>query len=246
MTCAARAESMFKHTEGVELASVTLPRLHLADLHAPNYVSVSSKSITSNGFNQRYLSITFVMEQHLLIKGMVCERCVRLIRREVQQMGLCISNISLGRVSFCLELSLDDQTRLAAFLMDHGFETMSDRNTRLVQQIKQLAHQHLVSDHRIRFSTLLAEELHMNYDSISEIFSASEGITLEKYIIRELLEKVKELLVYSDKSLTEISHLLGYSSINHLSRQFKEMVGVPPSHFRQIQSVKQHISKRIA
>lgn len=186
------------------------------------------------------------MEQHLLIKGMVCERCVNLIRKEVKQMGLCITNISLGRISFCSELSYDDQERLLTFLMDHGFETISDRNTRLVQQIKQLVRQYLVGDHKIRFSALLAEELHMNYDSVSEIFSAREGITLEKYIIGERLEKVKELLVYSDKTLTEISHLLGYSSINHLSRQFKEMVGVPPSHFRQIRSTKQNVSQRSA
>lgn len=175
---------------------------------------------------------------------MVCERCVNLIRQHVKQMNLCITNVSLGRVTFCRELSRDDQVKLVTFLMENGFETMSNRNTKLIQQIKQLVRQHLISDHKIRFSSLLAEELHMNYDSISEIFSANEGLTLEKYIIGERLEKVKELLVYSDKTLTEIAHILGYSSINHLSRQFKEMEGIPPSYYRQIRSHKQKVSKR--
>lgn len=92
---------------------------------------------------------------------------------------------------------------------------------------------------KIKFSTLLSETLHLNYDSISETFSLLEGITLEKYIITKRIEKVKELLVYSNKSLTEISHMLGYSSINHLSRQFKELTGLPPSYYRQVKREKE-------
>lgn len=173
---------------------------------------------------------------------MVCERCINLIREQVHQMNLCVRNISLGRITFCHELNRDDQEKLVSFLLDNGFETMSDRYSRLVHKVKEIVSQNLGNSQKTKFSVVLSEALTMNYDSISEIFSTSEGITLEKYIIRTRLEKVKELLVYTDKSLTEIAYLMAYSSINHLSRQFTEIEGIPPSHFRKVRSNKQKIS----
>jgi AraC-like DNA-binding protein len=95
-------------------------------------------------------------------------------------------------------------------------------------------------DPRLKFSSLLSGNLHMSYDSISELFTQLEGITLEKYIISKRLEKVKALLVYSDFTLTEIAYMTGFSSINHLSGQFKELTGLSPSHFKSAQAQQCH------
>jgi AraC-like DNA-binding protein len=95
----------------------------------------------------------------------------------------------------------------------------------------------------VKFSALIAERLSMNYDSVSELFSSGEGITIEKYLIHKRIEKVIEMLVYSEKSLTEISHLLGYSSINHLSKQFKEITGFTPSYYRKLKNHKVVVRK---
>lgn len=182
------------------------------------------------------------MEQHILVKGMVCDRCVDFIQRGFRELGLPVIDINLGKVSFSDSLSDVQRVRVVNFLINSGFEPMSSRHERLVGQVKHLVEEYLsqapLRKAHQRFSDFISESLNLNYDSISEIFSNNEGLTLEKYVIDRRLEKVKEFLVYTDKSLTEISHELGYSSINHLSRQFKEIIGFTPSHYRQIKGEK--------
>ena len=186
------------------------------------------------------------MTSELLIKGMVCERCVSVIREGITNLGFSITKISLGRVSLASEVYGDAYDRIAAFLRQTGFELISRREVRVVSQAKELIREvfaeNVKHDTKFKFSALLSEKLHMNYDSISQIFTRIEGTTLEQYIISKRLEKVKELLVYTHFSLTEISHITGFSSINHLSRQFKELTGLPPSHFRSIQSAKARLA----
>ncbi|HCR54556.1 MAG TPA: AraC family transcriptional regulator, partial [Cytophagales bacterium] len=139
--------------------------------------------------------------------------------------------------------------KIIEFLEIHGFELISDKQTKMISHVKVLIDEVLSQEaeqsRRVKFSILLAESLNMNYDSISETFSASEGITLEHYIINKRIEKVKELLVYTDASLTEIAHQLGFSSVNHLSRQFKELIGLPPSLFKSIRLEKRNLAERI-
>ncbi len=187
------------------------------------------------------------MEHEVRIKGMVCGRCISVIKNGIIELGLAVKDISLGRVSFTAEIPAGDQLKLEEFLQGHGFETVNNRHARIVSQVKaiieSLFNDPSYADRHIKFSVFLQESLHMNYDSISEIFSACEGMTLEKYIITKRLEKVKELLIYTDKTLTEISHLLGYSSINHLSRQFKEVIGFTPSYYRKIKNEKEKVSE---
>lgn len=188
------------------------------------------------------------MEQHIQIKGMVCSRCVDFIQRGFYDLSLPVMAVNLGRVSFSVSLTELQRTQVVDFLIRNGFEPMSNRNERLVMQVKKLVEEYInrsqLRNAHLRFSNLLSESLNLNYDSISKIFSDAEELTLEKYIISRRLEKVKELLVYTDKSLTEISHEFGYSSINHLSRQFKEMVGLTPSHYRQIRGDKRDVIKK--
>lgn len=186
------------------------------------------------------------MASEILIKGMVCERCIAVVKKGITNLGHEISNISLGKLFITKELSKDEFNRIETFLQDNGFELISKKKVRIVSQAKELINdvfsENIRYNSQLSFSTLLSEKLHLNYDSISEIFSELEGITLQKYIISKRLEKVKELLVYTKFSLTEIAYITGFSSINHLSRQFKELTGLTPSHFKAVKKSKQDLS----
>jgi AraC family transcriptional regulator len=190
------------------------------------------------------------MATELLIKGMVCERCVSVITEGITRLGYSINKLSLGKLSLKEDLTKDDTNKIEHFLSENGFELISNRQVRIVTQAKELISevfdQNMKYDAGLKFSGLLSEKLHMNYDSISEIFTTIEGITLEKYIITKRLEKVKELLVYTEFTLTEIAYVTGFSSINHLSRQFKELTGFSPSHFKSVRSTKEKLSGKTA
>lgn len=188
------------------------------------------------------------MASEISIRGMVCERCIAVIKEGITNLGHEISKISLGKLSLTEELNNDESNKIESFLQNNGFELISKRQARIVRQAKELIdeifRENVRYNSKIRFSALLSERLHLNYDSISETFSALEGVTLEKYIIAKRLEKVKELLVYTEFSLTEIAYVTGFSSINHLSRQFKELTGLSPSHFKTVKDTRQFISER--
>ena len=190
------------------------------------------------------------MASEILIKGMVCERCIAVIKEGITKLGHEVSKISLGKLSMNTEVSKDELNKIEAFLRENGFELISKKQVRIVDQAKaiidEVFSENVRYDSQLRFSTLLSEKLHLNYDSISELFSKLEGITLEKYIITKRLQKVKELLVYTDFSLTEIAYVTGFSSINHLSRQFKELTGLSPSHFKAVKNTKESLSGRQA
>jgi AraC-like DNA-binding protein len=186
------------------------------------------------------------MASDISIKGMVCERCVSVIKDGITDLGYEIDKVSLGKLSLKSELNRDDFHRIEHFLTDNGFEMISNKQVRIVNQVKQIIGEvfgeNLKYDSKLKFSALLSESLHLNYDSISELFTELEGITLEKYIITKRLEKVKELLVYTEFTLTEIAYITGFSSINHLSRQFKELTGFSPSHFKSVRADKQKLA----
>lgn len=190
------------------------------------------------------------MTSEILIKGMVCERCIAVIKEGITNLGHEVTKISLGKLSLNSELNKEEFTKLGTFLGENGFELISNRQVRIVNQTKELINEvfseNVRYDSRLRFSSLLSERLNLNYDSISELFTEIEGITLEKYIIAKRLEKVKELLVYTDFTLTEIAYITGFSSINHLSKQFKELTGFSPSHFKAVKNTKQNLSGRRA
>src|SRR5688572_9363066 len=186
------------------------------------------------------------MASEILIKGMVCERCVSVIKEGITNLGVEIAKISLGKLSLKSDIDKEVYNNIEQFLTENGFELISNRQVRIVTHAKELINevfgQNIKYDSKLKFSSLISETLHMNYDSISELFRQIEGITLEKYIITKRLEKVKELLVYTEFTLTEIAYITGFSSINHLSRQFKELTGFSPSHFKSIRSDKKKIA----
>ncbi len=179
----------------------------------------------------------------IFIKGMVCDRCKRVLTRSFTDLGLIVKEIHLGSVTLAGTSRLPSLAPIQQVLAENGFELLQDRNSKVVQEIKDLIEVVLKEpeDYEVpvKFSRLLQEKLSMEYNTLSALFSATEGITLEKYIINRRLEKVKEWLVYTDLTLTDIAYLIGFSSVQHLSNQFKELTGFTPSHFREIK-LKKH------
>jgi len=173
----------------------------------------------------------------LYIKNMVCQRCIQAVQETLVAQGLHPEKVELGEVSLSEEnLSTDQLGQLDAALTNIGFERIDDRRARLIEAIKNkviaMIHHTDHLERKSNWSTLLAEELHYEYNYLSSLFSAVEGITLEHYIISQKIEKVKELLFYDELSLSEIANKLGYSSVAHLSGQFKKVTGLTPSELK--------------
>ena len=177
----------------------------------------------------------------LYIKNMVCNRCIMAVRQELERQGLHPENVSLGEVAIKEDdLSDEQQSNLDKGLVSLGFERIDDRKGRLIEAIKnkviKMIHHSDKVDSRFNWSDILSEELHYEYNYLSNLFSSVEGITLEQYIIRQKIEKVKELLFYDELSLSQIADRLGYSSGAHLSSQFKKITGFTPSELRKARS----------
>lgn len=170
----------------------------------------------------------------LYIKNMVCNRCITAVKLVLEKQGLHPEKITLGQAIVKEENLTEDQlTKLDDVLIGLGFERMDDRKAKLIESIKnkviQMIHHRDELNLKFNWSTVLAEELHYEYNYLSSLFSGVEGITLEQYIIRQKIERVKELLFYDELSLSEIAYTLGYSSVAHLSGQFKKITGHTPS-----------------
>lgn len=178
----------------------------------------------------------------LYIKNMVCNRCVMVVKQELERQELHPIKVSLGEVVIDEnELSDDQQNKLDAALVNLGFERIDDRKARLIEAIKnkviQMIHHTDKVDMRFNWSSVLSGELHYEYNYLSNLFSSIEGVTLEQYIIRQKIEKVKELLFYDELSLSEIGDRLGYSSVAHLSAQFKKVTGFTPSEMKKSRDI---------
>lgn len=181
----------------------------------------------------------------LYIKNMVCNRCIMVVKQELERQGLHPEKVSLGEVIIKEDnLSDDQQNKLDAELVKLGFERIDDRKARLIEGIKnkviQMIHYTDKVDLKVNWSSLLSEEMHYEYNYLSNLFSSIEGITLEQYIIKQKIEKVKELLFYDELSLSEIADKLGYSSVAHLSAQFKKITGFTPSEMKKSRDIDQN------
>ena len=171
----------------------------------------------------------------LYIKNMVCNRCIAAVKTVLDVQGVAYSAINLGEVKLLTSLSKAQKETLQQQLNGLGFELLDDAKTRLIEKIKNIIVQqvhHGEDEQRLNLSVLLASQLHKDYSYLSHLFSAVEGITIEKYWIAQKIEKVKELLVYDELTLSEIAFRMGYSSVAHLSAQFKKVTGLTPSHFK--------------
>jgi YesN/AraC family two-component response regulator len=176
---------------------------------------------------------------------MVCNRCITVVQQELERQGLHPQKVSLGEVVLGEDnLSAEQEDKLDAALINHGFERIDDRKARLIESIKnkiiQLIHHTDKVDLKVNWSSLLSEEMHYEYNYLSNLFSSVEGVTLEQYIIKQKIEKVKELLFYDELSLSEIADKLGYSSVAHLSGQFKKITGFTPSEMKKSRNIDQN------
>ncbi|MGJ1193889.1 helix-turn-helix domain-containing protein [Epilithonimonas bovis] len=177
----------------------------------------------------------------IFIKNMVCDRCIMVVQNELEKLGLDAKNIKLGEVILSKEIKSLEKENLSKTLEPLGFEVIDDKKGRIIEKIKNiiidLVH-HQDSDVKTNLSDVLSDKLHHDYNYLSNLFSEVEGTTIEKYFIAQKVEKVKELLVYDELSLSEIANRLNYSSVAYLSNQFKKVTGLTPSHFKQIKEDK--------
>jgi len=173
----------------------------------------------------------------LYIKNMVCHRCKLAVESELKKLGLHPLSIELGEVVVKEDkLNKEQQKQLTVNLQQLGFELLDDKRKKIIEQIKTLIIQNVHYNKEPsakNYSILISENLRHDYSYLSKLFSETEGITIEQFIINQKIEKVKELLVYDEKSLSEIAYETGYSSVAHLSAQFKKVTGQTPSAFKQ-------------
>ena len=177
----------------------------------------------------------------LSIKTMVCNRCIMVVQSELNELGLNLLEIKLGEVTLETEPTSAQKATLENKLNKLGFEVIDNKKGRIIEKIKnaiidQVHYQDNAS--KINLSDLLNEKLNHDYNYLSNLFSEVEGTTIEKYFIAQKIEKVKELLVYDEFSLSEIAFRLNYSSVAYLSNQFKKVTGLTPSHFKKIREEK--------
>lgn len=173
--------------------------------------------------------------EKIYVKNMVCDRCVMVVRDILGRVGAGDALVELGEVTLSGPLSDERRAELALGLHAVGFEVIDDRRKVLVEQIKNCVRDLIRNDDsrpRQNMSDYVAGQLRRDYSSLSTLFSESEGRTLEQYYILQKVERVKELIAYGDKTLSEIADMLNYSSAAHLSSQFKKVTGMTPSRFK--------------
>jgi YesN/AraC family two-component response regulator len=178
----------------------------------------------------------------LLVKNMVCQRCVMAVNDVLHKLHITPTSVLVGEIHTAQPLTDKQKTALSESLTAIGLELIDNRNTGLIEKIKQLvinrARNEAGSDNSENLSVYLSSKLHHEYTYISSLFSSVEGKTIENFFIEQRIERAKELLVYGELSLSEIAFTLGYSSVAHLSGQFKKVTGLTPSHFKAVGTVK--------
>lgn len=181
----------------------------------------------------------------LFIKGMVCSRCVMVVKEELKDLGHEPVQVKLGEVTVINNDKLD-KTALEKRLSSLGFSLLEDRKVKAVKEVKALVEEVYSGDYdfpdNFRFSNLVRERSNKEYDAISDVFIAQEKKTLEQYIIDFRINKIKEYLVYSNLTLSDIAFKLNYNSVSHLSAQFKQYTGLTPSYFKEIRKKKTEVT----
>lgn len=175
----------------------------------------------------------------LLVKGMVCNRCVMVVSNELQSLGYSTENVKLGEINIMKEEI--DLNKVEERLGSLGFGLVQDQKVKLVNEVKKMVEDVYSGEYdfpnNFRFSDLVKKRWN-NYEMVSDAFIAIEKKTLETYIIQYRLDRAKELLVYTNDTLADIAFKLNYNSAAHLSAQFKQVIGLTPSHFKEIKKDK--------
>lgn len=180
----------------------------------------------------------------LHIKYMVSLRCKMVVKAALEQLGLLYKNVELGEVDLIGDLSSEDHSRLNEILLRSGLELLGNNDASTVESIKNVIVEmvHYADDlPHINTSDYISQKLNKEYTSLSVLFAATTGITIQHYILLHKIEKVKELILYDELNLTEIAYKLHYSSVAHLSNQFKKITSLTPSYFKKLHDHKKRI-----
>ncbi|MFY7861013.1 MAG: helix-turn-helix domain-containing protein [Chitinophagales bacterium] len=172
---------------------------------------------------------------------MVCLRCKLFVKSELDKLGLAYHSVELGEVILQNPIDAEQKNKLSEALHVSGLEIMDDKNTVLVEKIKNIIIEmiHYADElPAVKFSIFLSEQLNKDYHSLSQLFSKTKGITIEHFIIQHKVERAKELIMYDELNLSEIAYKLHYSSVAHLSHQFKKITGLTPSFFKRFEKKK--------
>jgi AraC-like DNA-binding protein len=181
----------------------------------------------------------------LYIKYMVSHRCKLVVMSALDGLGLHYGTVELGEVKVVENITQEQHDQLAITLMKLGLELMDNQKAILIEKIKNIIIEmvHYADEvPRVNFSDYLSEKLDFNYTYLANLFSQTTGTTIEHYFIIQRVERVKELLLYDELNISEISYRLNYSSVAHLSSQFKKVTGLTPSYFKKIRQFRRRIS----
>ena len=179
----------------------------------------------------------------LFVKNMVCRRCILAVEDVLKHSGISSEKVIIGEIHLSENLTASQNDLLRANLVKIGLELIDNRVSGMIEKIKNLVLKKARNevdekDKKIKLSFFLSKHLHHEYTYLSSTFSAVEGRTIENYFIEQRIEKVKELLVYGELTLSQIAFDLDYSNVAHLSAQFKKVTGLTPTYFREIGKVK--------
>ncbi len=173
----------------------------------------------------------------IFIKNMVSHRCINQVTIILTDMGIAYISVGLGEVELAQKLSMIQELDFKYKLKQDGYDLIIDTKSQLSERIKAVIIQmiHYSEEHiKTNFSVYLSEKTNLNYTYLSNVFRAENGITIQQFIIIHKIERIKELLLYGEMNLSEISYKMHYSSIAHLSNQFKKMTGMSPTEYRNL------------
>lgn len=173
------------------------------------------------------------------IKNMACESCKTVVKQELKKINISYSKIDFGEVDLNKAITAEQKQKLNTAIKKSGLELLENKNGILIEKIKINIQEFLNHPQKVNFSIFLSEKMNYDYKYLSNLFSIVQATTIEQYIIITKVEKVKELLLFEDMSLTEISHRLQYSSVAHLSAQFKKINGLNPSHYKRLRKTRE-------
>jgi AraC-like DNA-binding protein len=168
---------------------------------------------------------------------MVSNRCKMVVKEELKKLGLHFIVVDLGEVEIMENINQDQREQIKAALLESGLELMDDKRAVLIEKIKniiiEMVH-HADDIVKVNFSDYLSKKLTHDYTYLANLFSEVQGTTIEQFIIHHKVERIKELIIYDELNITEIAFEMNYSSVAHLSNQFKKVTGLSPSHFKQL------------
>lgn len=189
-------------------------------------------------------------ESKLLVKNMVCQRCMMAVENMLNNLAIKFQKVMIGEIHLADTITADQYTFLNSGLAQIGLELIDNKKGGIIEKIKQLVIQKgrnevTEEEKKMKLSVYLSGKLYHEYTYLSSLFSSIEGRTIENYFIEQRVEKVKELLVYNEMTLLDISVEMDYSSVAHLSSQFKQVTGLTPSHFKKVGSVRRKLLDKI-